>query len=754
VTKKMETYLLYHIERSLLFHLHQNAIFLSERLFAQFPSFQNMFTLANCYYTSGNIAMAYHFLKHHANSWKVHTTASSSVPLSSLSAQDIQTLDQIYYLYIVCSMKLEKFTEAENLILQFLNKRSVDLSAQEFLDYDIISNLNYWLGIIFRYTDRTQMAITYFKNALNMNPFLWCAFENLSQLGVSMDTGNVFDKNKAQGLFTKYKHALNSVFNSNRPTFAATNTRHHDVSNINTGTKKSIFPPSQASSMEALFESNPLQFTGTPSSSIMTPSSYDIFTTPSPISAPSEYDTPIGPARKRKPKKKIQDPSNKITSKLFDTSISTISSARIFSVSSSDQNLSKPSIIIGNVYDTPPPYLAAVNQSTNKSIISETSFNFTPANSASQHLVSQQQQNISSSENNGEVVNEKCISYLLTLLEGLGKPLQLCYQYRCREAIQHFTKLPPKHFQTGWVLSHVGKSYFEMTQYENGEKAFEQVLKLEPYRLEGLEVYSTILWHLRKKKQLSYLAHHMSEIDKLSPQTLCAIGNCFSLQKDHESALKFFERATKVNGFFTYGYTLAGHEHFANDDLLEALASYRKAIRVDSRHYNAWYGIGIVYFRQEKYEQAEYHFRKALQINDKSSVLYCYTGMALTARKKYHEALHLLNCALYIHPQNPVAKFKKANVLAALNQDKQALVELEELKQLVPKEASIYFTIGKIYARLGQKDQALFHFNIALDLERTGQKENPFIKEQIAKLFEEEEEEEEEDANNEEEEER
>jgi anaphase-promoting complex subunit 3 len=406
------------------------------------------------------------------------------------------------------------------------------------------------------------------------------------------------------------------------------------------------------------------------------------------------------------------------------------------------------------VYDTPPPYLAAVNQSTNKSIISETSFNFTPANSASQHLVSQQQQNISSSENNGEVVNEKCISYLLTLLEGLGKPLQLCYQYRCREAIQHFTKLPPKHFQTGWVLSHVGKSYFEMTQYENGEKAFEQVLKLEPYRLEGLEVYSTILWHLRKKKQLSYLAHHMSEIDKLSPQTLCAIGNCFSLQKDHESALKFFERATKVNGFFTYGYTLAGHEHFANDDLLEALASYRKAIRVDSRHYNAWYGIGIVYFRQEKYEQAEYHFRKALQINDKSSVLYCYTGMALTARKKYHEALHLLNCALYIHPQNPVAKFKKANVLAALNQDKQALVELEELKQLVPKEASIYFTIGKIYARLGQKDQALFHFNIALDLERTGQKENPFIKEQIAKLFEEEEEDEEEDANNEEEEER
>lgn len=82
-----------------------------------------------------------------------------------------------------------------------------------------------------------------------------------------------------------------------------------------------------------------------------------------------------------------------------------------------------------------------------------------------------------------------------------------------------------------------------------------------------------------------------------------------------------------MNNLFTYAFTLAGHEHYANDDLEEALQCYRNAIRVDSRHYNAWYGLGTVYYRQEKYELAEYHFRRALQINPRSSVLYCYLGM-------------------------------------------------------------------------------------------------------------------------------
>lgn len=88
--------------------------------------------------------------------------------------------------------------------------------------------------------------------------------------------------------------------------------------------------------------------------------------------------------------------------------------------------------------------------------------------------------------------------------------------------------------------------------------------------------------------ELSHLAQDALALDRLSPQTWCVMGNCFSLQKEHETALRFFKRALQVDPNFTYAYTLCGHEYFANEDFEKALAFYRNAITRDPRHYNAW----------------------------------------------------------------------------------------------------------------------------------------------------------------------
>jgi len=58
--------------------------------------------------------------------------------------------------------------------------------------------------------------------------------------------------------------------------------------------------------------------------------------------------------------------------------------------------------------------------------------------------------------------------------------------------------------------------------------------------------------------------------------------------QEHETALRFFNRATQVEPNFTYAYTLAGHEYLANEDFQRGLEAYRTALRLDPRHYNAW----------------------------------------------------------------------------------------------------------------------------------------------------------------------
>lgn len=51
------------IQENLALYLNENAIFLAERLVAEFPSEQNVYLLATCYHRAQQTYRAYHLLK-------------------------------------------------------------------------------------------------------------------------------------------------------------------------------------------------------------------------------------------------------------------------------------------------------------------------------------------------------------------------------------------------------------------------------------------------------------------------------------------------------------------------------------------------------------------------------------------------------------------------------------------------------------------------------------------------------------------
>ena len=305
--------------------------------------------------------------------------------------------------------------------------------------------------------------------------------------------------------------------------------------------------------------------------------------------------------------------------------------------------------------------------------------------------------------------------------------------FRCSDAIASLEKLPPAQYATGHVLCLVGRAHAEMVDYPSARHAFEWARAVDPRRLEGMEVYSTVLWHLKREVELSHLSQVVVGLDRLSPHTWCVLGNCFSLQKEHETALRYFQRALQLDPGCTYAHTLCGHEYFANEDFEKATACYRAALRLDSRHYNAWYGLGTVYYRQEKYELSEYHFRHALSINSRSSVLFCYLGMAQHALRRNGDALELLQRAIALDGRNQLAKYERAAVLLSEDRFQDALEELESLKEVAPREASVFFLMGRIYKKLNLPEEAMVNFSTALDLKPASGDVN-LIKSAIEKL--------------------
>merc|ERR1711871_642903 len=237
--------------------------------------------------------------------------------------------------------------------------------------------------------------------------------------------------------------------------------------------------------------------------------------------------------------------------------------------------------------------------------------------------------------------------------------------------------------------------------------------------------------------ELCALAQQVVEVDKCSPETWCVVGNCFSLQRETETAIKFFERALQIEPTFTYAHTLCGHEMVSNEDLEKAITAFRNALRYDGRHYNALYGLGAIYYRQEKYDKAEAHFKQAININPMSSVLQCYLGMVLHTQaqqisedseanlqekeRKTRQSLRVLTEACKIDPYNPQLRFQKVHVLLSLKCDEDALEDLEIVRDLAPREAPVYSLLGRICHRLGRISEALKHFNTAVDLDPKGE---------------------------------
>lgn len=85
---------------------------------------------------------------------------------------------------------------------------------------------------------------------------------------------------------------------------------------------------------------------------------------------------------------------------------------------------------------------------------------------------------------------------------------------------------------------------------------FTEVRELEPYRDTLMELYSTSLWHQQKEVALSALAQDMTALDRNSPSTWCVVGNCFSLQKEHQTAIKYFQRAIQVSSTFIFYFII------------------------------------------------------------------------------------------------------------------------------------------------------------------------------------------------------
>lgn len=313
---------------------------------------------------------------------------------------------------------------------------------------------------------------------------------------------------------------------------------------------------------------------------------------------------------------------------------------------------------------------------------------------------------------------------LLDFLSCLAAGYYHLQRFECHESIEAFRRLSASQLNTPWVLAQIGKAEYESSNYRAAKEKFSQVRKIAPSRIEDMEVYSAVLWLQKDEIGLGHLSHQLIEFDRLAPQAWLALGNSFSLQRDHDQAIRCFRRAAQLDPKLPAAYTLQGHEHMENEEFEKAERAYRRALHADSRYYHAWYGLGRVDERLDRFEQAEKHYRFAARINPSNAVLVVRIGVVLQKRGLIAQALDQYSVACELDPRpsfSHLARLYKARVLLSLDRDhdrdQEALKELLILRDFAPEVANIHFFLALALQKTGDPRAAVESLTIAWGLD-------------------------------------
>ncbi|VDM93275.1 unnamed protein product, partial [Onchocerca ochengi] len=302
--------------------------------------------------------------------------------------------------------------------------------------------------------------------------------------------------------------------------------------------------------------------------------------------------------------------------------------------------------------------------------------------------------------------------------------------YRSNSVIGRYNLMPEKCKKFALARELLARAYLEKLDYTKAAEILEELHREFPHRVAGMEILSTALWHAQDVRRLSVLAMQITEECRSCPEGWCVAGNCFSVQKQHDTAIECFERAVTINTRFPYAYTLLGHELLDSDHQSKAAAAFRqdfsfskfwRALLLCPTDYRAWFGLGLLHFKKEQVNLARVHLSRAVAINPFNSVLLCQLSVVEQALHNNDTAMELLQNALKISPDNAACRFYRARLLYEMHEYAQCLEELNDLKLIAHDEAQVFFLLGRVHKKLGGTHLALLNFSLAAEMDPRGE---------------------------------
>src|SRR5271163_374776 len=179
------------------------------------------------------------------------------------------------------------------------------------------------------------------------------------------------------------------------------------------------------------------------------------------------------------------------------------------------------------------------------------------------------------------------------------------------------------------------------------------------------------------------------------------MGDLYMVRKQFPEAAGIYKKLSDQNPrnpIYLNKLGIALHQQAA---LTIALKYYERAVKVDPKYADAENNVGTIWYQRKKYEKAVKAYQKAIAIKSDMPVLYSNLGYAYFGDKKYEDAIYAFRHALSL---DPMLFEHNGSRSGSILQDRS-----------VEDRGRFYYMLAKSYAQAGDLDRCIHYLRKAKD---------------------------------------
>jgi len=214
---------------------------------------------------------------------------------------------------------------------------------------------------------------------------------------------------------------------------------------------------------------------------------------------------------------------------------------------------------------------------------------------------------------------------------------------------------------------------------------------------------------------------YFNEYLEVFPQNNNALlqsGENYLSRGQYDSAIARYSEVISNEPLNKYAYKSRGDAYSYNDDTLNAINDYCKAIELDSSYYSAW--IGKAFFNQyisKRYDEALFDYDKSINLRPQYNLLYKWRGALFLQMGDTDKAY--LDLLYSINPDIDPAEtcYDRGLLFSQIDKNYEAIFDFTNAIKLDPYNGDYYFSRAVEYSKTGENVNAISDYNQAIKLQ-------------------------------------